>query len=273
MAMNQFPGGLPGGLPTGAPTIGGDPRFPYPGGTPDNPLAMGMPGPPVVPIPINPVRMGTVQTMDLMRFSTAPITVIGEVDVSNLKALHDSIKPTFEAQTGIPLTYTPFFARAAVVALQAVPIMNSIFSPQGHIVSRTVNLGIATQVPGGVMVPIIARAESKTIPDLAREINGIAQRARNGQLSPMDASSASFVITNTGKFGHTLFGTPTIKPPNVGVLAFEAITKRAVALDNDQVVARPVMHLALTADHRAVDGAEMTAFVGKVKQVLETLAF
>jgi pyruvate/2-oxoglutarate dehydrogenase complex dihydrolipoamide acyltransferase (E2) component len=123
------------------------------------------------------------------------------------------------------------------------------------------------------MVPIIAAAENKSIPDLAREINGIAQRARNGQLSPMDSAVASFVITNTGKFGQTLFGTPTIKPPNVGILAFEAIMKRPVALDNDEVVARPVMHVALTADHRAVDGSDMTDFVGKVKHVLENLAF
>ncbi|MDB4895463.1 MAG: hypothetical protein JWN15_1725 [Firmicutes bacterium] len=291
MAMNQFPSGLPGGLPTSrmgpgpvpgmgfmpgsAPASGGGsgPGFMFPGGTADNPMAMGMPGPPMVPVPINSVRMGTAQSMDMMRQNIAPITVVADVDVSNLKALHDWIKPSFEAQMGIALTYTPFFARATAVALQAVPIMNSIFSPQGHMVSRTVNLGIATQVPGGVMIPTIVGAEHKTIPDLAREIATIGQRARAGQLTPLDSIVASFVMTNTGKFGETMFGTPTIKPPNVGILAFEAIKKRAVALENDEIVARPVMHLALTADHRAVDGAEMAAFIGKVKQVLENLAF
>jgi 2-oxoisovalerate dehydrogenase E2 component (dihydrolipoyl transacylase) len=265
--MNQIGSGQPAqGQGTGLPRLHG--------GTPDNPMAMGIPGgPPVVTLPLHPIRMGTVAGMDAMRHMTAPVTVVAEVDASNLKALHDWIKPHFESQTGIPLTYTSFFARATILGLQAVPIMNSIMSPAGHHISRTINLGIATQVPGGVVIPTIFSAETKNIPEMAKELRQIAQRAKAGKMMPMESNAATFCITNTGKYGATLFGTPTIKSPNVGVLAFEAIKKRPVVLENDEVVARPVMHLALTADHRAVDGQDMTQFITKVKEALENLTF
>jgi pyruvate/2-oxoglutarate dehydrogenase complex dihydrolipoamide acyltransferase (E2) component len=102
-----------------------------------------------------------------------------------------------------------------------------------------------------------------------RDLTLVTQRAKTGQLSPIDMSGATFVISNTGSLGESLFGTPIIKPPNVGILAFEAIKKRPVVNEYDQVVARPMMYLSLTADHRAVDGAEMIGFLSKVKETLE----
>jgi 2-oxoglutarate dehydrogenase E2 component (dihydrolipoamide succinyltransferase) len=256
--------------PVGAPLPAGG----LPGATPENPLAMGVPsGPPAIQVPVNPIRLGMAQSMDTMKNTSTPITVVAEVDASRLKALHDQFKPSFERDTGIPLTYMPFFARATALALQAHPIMNAMSTPQGYVIPRSVHLGIAMQVPGGILIPTVWNAESKQIPHLAKEIAEARQRAQAGLVRGDETAGSTFVITNTGRYGQTLFGTPTIKPPNVGCLAFESIMKRPVVTEHDRIEARPMMYLALTADHRAVDGQDMTAFLGKVKQVLENVAF
>lgn len=265
----MFPSSIPAGLevPPGAP--GG---LVLPGGTQDNPLAIGLSlDPPLLRMPLTHMRSATAMIMDHMRQTTAPVTVVAEVDVTNLKQLRDWLKPQFEAQTGIPLTYTPFFARATVIGLQAYPMMNASMTPTEYVIPRFIHLGVAIQVPGAVAVPYIAHAETKTIPELAQELYVLAQRARSGQISYHDMIGQTFVITNPGKYGKYLFGTPTIKPPNVGILSFEAIHKRPVVLDNDELAVRHMMYISATADHRAVDGADVAGFVGKVKEVLEHL--
>jgi len=239
----------------------------------NNPLAMGLPGgPPFVTAPVSPMRLGAIQMLELMRFTTSPATAVAEVDVSNLQRLYDFIKPLFERQTGVPLTYTAFFARATVKALQAFPLLNAVLGPGGYVIPRYIHLAIATQAPGVVLLPTIHNAEQKNIPTLAHEIHQTGQRARAGFIGTLDAD-ATFVITNTGRYGGTLFGTPTIKPPNTGILAFESITRRPVVVEDDRIEVRPMMYLALTADHRAVDRSVMDGFLGKVKESLETLAF
>jgi 2-oxoglutarate dehydrogenase E2 component (dihydrolipoamide succinyltransferase) len=245
-----------------------------PGATPENPLAIGTSGgPPVVTLPLTPYRQVSMKNLEMMRSTTVPVTVVSEVDCSRLRSLYDSTKRGFEAQTGIPLTFTPFFLRATVKALQAYPLMNAMLTPSGYMVPRQINIGLATSLPGAVLIPTIARAETKSIPDLARDVHIAGTKARSMQLTPQEMADATFVVTNTGSFGSTLFGTPTIKPPNVGILAFEAIRKRPIVVEGDRIEARPMMFLALTADHRAVDGAEMTGFIGKVKECLETISF
>lgn len=248
-------------------------QAPFPAGTlvgPAPSLASG--NQPFVISPVTPIRQGAARVLDVMRTTTAPVTVVAEVDMSRLKHLYEEAKPKFERDMGIRLTYTPFFARATVKALQAHPIMNSTFTPMGYVVPRYVNLGIATQTPGVVLIPTITNAQSKTVAQLAREIQSIGEKARVGKLE-VGPDSATFVMTNTGRYGATLFGTPTIKPPNVGILAFETIQKRPVATSDDRVEVRPMMYLALTADHRAVDGSHMAAFLTEVKRCLETLSF
>lgn len=226
---------------------------------------------PFVVTPVSPVRQSAARVLDMGRHTTAPVTVVAEADCTNLKRLYDQAKPYWESQ-GVPLNLSAFFARATVKALQAHPIMNSLFTPGGYVTPRYVNLGIATQTPGVVLIPTIKNAETKSVVDLSREIDSIGERARLGQLiTGMD--DATFVMTNTGRYGTTLFGTPTIKPPNVGILAFEAIQKRPVATADDRVEVRPMIYLALTADHRAVDGADMAAFMGTVKRCIESASF
>ena len=259
--MNQAPGQMPAVTPAA------------PGASNNNPLAMGHPGgPPFVTVPLVPMRIGAIGVLDQMRRTTAPVTVLAEADMTNLKQLYDSVKANFERQNGFPLTYTAFFARAAVRALQAYPLLNASLIQNQYVIPRYINLGIATQTPGVVLIPTIRNAEQKSIPVLAAEIHQLGQRARAGQIGPTEMDS-TFVITNTGRYGQTLFGTPTIKPPNSGILAFESIIKRPVVAEGDRIVARPMMYLALTADHRVVDGADMTGFLAKVKESLETLRF
>lgn len=228
-------------------------------------------GAPFTIVPVNPIRHGAARVLDLMRQTTAPVSVVTEVDCTNLKRLYGQLKPQYE-RAGVPLTYTPLFARATVKALQANPIMNSTFTPMGYMVHRNVHLGIATQTPGVVLLPTIQFAETKSVPQLAQEVNTIAEKARTGRLLPLPENS-TFVITNTGKYGQTLFGTPTIKPPNVGILAFETIQKRPVVTADDRIEVRPMMYIVLTADHKAVDGSQMAAFVGDVKKCIENVAF
>lgn len=228
-------------------------------------------GSPFVVTPVSPMRQSAAMVLDLMRHTTAPVTVVAEADCTNLKQLYDQAKPYWESQ-GVPLSLSAFFARATVKALQAHPIMNSRFTPRGYVIPQQINLGIATQTPGVVLIPTITNAQTKSVVDLSREIESISERARLGQLLP-GIDDATFVMTNTGRYGSTLFGTPTIKPPNVGILAFESIQKRPVATPDDRVEVRPMMYLALTGDHRAVDGADMAAFIGTVKRCIETASF
>lgn len=245
-----------------------------PGGTPDNPLAIGLTAEPTaLMVPLSESRRGAIQHLEASRDVVMPVTVIAEVDMSNLKALHDWAKPVFEQQAGAPLSYLAFFARATVQALLAYPVMNSILTPGGYAVPRFVHLAVAAQGPVSVLTPVIRYAERMTIPQLAVEIHRLGQLARNAQLSTEDMAGQTFLITNPGRWGLTLVGNPAVKPPNIATMSFEAITRRVKVLDNDQVAIRPMMYIALTSDHRAVDGLDMVAFAGKVKQILENVAF
>lgn len=213
------------------------------------------------------------RNLEIARQSTAPVTVVAEVDVSRLQALRESAKQDFQRALGVPLTYLPFFMRATTRALQAFPLLNGVLTPTGFIIPRQINLGIAVQTAGGVLLPTIYSTERKSIAELARELYIQTQKARLGTLTAPEMANQTFVITNTGRWGQSLFGTPVIKPPNVGSLAFEAIVKRPVVVENDQIAVRPMMYIALTADHRAVDGREMVGFLDKVKESLENLQF
>lgn len=256
-----------------SPTPGAPAGLTVPGGTPDNPLAMGGPPfPPVVTLPLSQIRRVSMLNLEHAQRTTAPVTVVAEVDATGLVAVRESLKPLAERHLGMPLTYLPFFAAATVRALKAYPIMNATLTPQGFVIPRYINLGIATSVPGGVLLPSVPSAERMSFWELARAIHLQTQKARAGLVTPQDLSGHTFVITNTGRWGATLFGTPIIQPPNVGILAFEAIKKRPVVTEDDQLAIRPMMYLALTADHRAVDGAEMIGFLAKVKDALERVA-
>lgn len=240
----------------------------------ENPLGMGLGGEPAAFFaPITPQRAGAANLLELMRGTAVPASVIAEVDATRLQALYEASKPHFERAYGMSLGYTPFFARATVKALMANPLMNAALTPRGYVIPRYIHLGVAMQGPQNVLLPTIYHAETKGVEQLAFELNQAAQRVALGQVTAKEMADSTFVITNTGSYGQSLFGIPTIKAGNTGVLAFEAIRKRPVVTEGDKVEARPSMHIVLSADHRAVDGIHMNAFIGKVKEILETVNF
>ncbi len=228
------------------------------------------PSPPVISLPFNQFRQITIQNLERSRQSAVPVSIFAELDASNLIAARERLKPLAESLLGLKLTYLPFFARATVKALLKYPVMNSVLSPTGHVIPRQIHLGIATSVPGAVLIPTIFGAERMNFWELARAIDLQTSRAKAGQLSPAEMAMQTCVISNTGSMGgESLFGTPVLLPTNTSSLAFETIRKRPVVLANDQIGIRPMMYLSLTADHRAVDGSDMVPFIGRIKEILE----
>lgn len=238
---------------------------------PDNPLGIGAPGgPPEVLLPLSLLRQTTVRHMQETVTTMAPVTVFAEVDMSAAAACRERMRSEVEARAGVPLTYMPLFIQATVTGLKACPILNAVLTEDGHRVPRTVHLGMATAVVGGVLMPILRHAETKSLTELAAEVHRLTEAARWGQMGPADQTDPTFCITNQGRWGTTVFGTPTIRHPNAGILAFETVRRRPVVLGDD-IVARPMMYLSLTFDHRAADGSDAAQFIGVVKDYLEGL--
>lgn len=242
-----------------------------PAGSPDNPLAIGEPGgPPSVLLPFTELRRTTAEHMREQLGNVAPVTVFAEVDTTAVTACRARLRPEVEAVVRVPLTYMPFFIQATVAALKAVPVLNARLTEEGHLIERAIHLGMATSVYGGVLMPVLRHAEAKSTAELAAEVHRLADAARWGQLRTDDQHGHTFCITNQGRWGQTLFGTPIIKAPNVGVLAFETIRPRPAVVDG-QVAVRPMMYISLTFDHRALDGSEAAQFISVIREYLEGL--
>ena len=179
----------------------------------------------------------------------------------------------WKAREGYALTYLPFIARAVSVALSKFPNLNATFDGTNLSLHRRINLGIAVDLNfEGLVVPVVKDVPSKSLPQIAREINDLAARARAGRLKPDDLTEATYTITNNGAFG-TLFTAPIINTPQVAILSTDAIRKKPVVIeapDGDSIAIRPVGMLAQSFDHRAVDGAYAAAFLQEVKAVIET---
>ena len=175
-------------------------------------------------------------------------------------------KAEYERQ-GVKLTYTPYFIQAVVAGLHQVPIVNAQFSEQGILMQRALNIGLAVAIEDGLIVPVIKNADDKSLLGLARGVNDFAGRARDKKLLPDELTGGTFTITNYGIFG-SLFGTPVISQPQSAILGIGAIQKRAVVI-NDAIAIRPMVYLALSFDHRLLDGAISDTFMNKVKEFLE----
>ncbi|HVP38812.1 MAG TPA: dihydrolipoamide acetyltransferase family protein [Candidatus Saccharimonadales bacterium] len=221
--------------------------------------------------PMNHVQKRMAEHMWRAKQLIPHVTTVFEFDVSRIVALRAKEKERFEAETGTKLTYMPFYARAVVEALKKMPIMNA--SVQGdHIVfHREVNIGIAVALDWGLIVPVVRNAEEKSFLGLARAINDLAARARGKQLKPEEIQGGTFSITNPGVFG-SLFGTPIIAPPQVGILDLGAIQKRPVVVEGetgDSIAVRSMQYCAVAFDHRVMGGAEADKFMNLIKDRIE----
>ncbi len=210
--------------------------------------------------------------------TSAQLTTVVEADVTAIARLRERAKAAFEAREGVKLSFLPFFALAVVEALKVHPKLNAVIdTASGQVTYHdTEHLGIAVDTERGLMVPVIKNAGDLNIGGLARKIADLASRTRGGQVSPDDLSGGTFTLTNTGSRG-ALFDTPIINQPQVGILGTGTVVKRAVVVEDptlgEVITVRSMVYLALTYDHRLVDGADAARFLITVKERLEEGTF
>jgi pyruvate dehydrogenase E2 component (dihydrolipoamide acetyltransferase) len=207
---------------------------------------------------------------------SAQLTTVVEADVTAIARLRDRAKGDFEAREGVKLTFLPFFALAAVEALKMHPKLNAVIDGDQVTYHDTEHLGVAVDTERGLMVPVIHNAGDLNIGGLARKIGDLAQRTRSGQVGPDELAGGTFTLTNTGSRG-ALFDTPIINQPQVAILGTGTVVRRPVVVEDpalgEVIAVRSMVYLALTYDHRLVDGADAARFLTTVKNRLEEGAF
>lgn len=209
---------------------------------------------------------------------SAQLTTVVEADVTRINAIRTRHKDAFATREGVKLTFLPFFAKAAVEALKAYPMVNASIDQQAGTITyhEGEHLGIAVDTERGLLVPVIRDAGDLSIAGLARKIDDVAARTRAGKVTPDELSGGTFTITNTGSRG-ALFDTPIINQPQVAILGVGAVVKRPVVVADetgaDSIAVRHMVYLALTYDHRLVDGADAARFLSTMKNRLEEGAF
>ena len=218
--------------------------------------------------PLSHMRRSIADHMIRSRRTSAHVTTVFEVDVSRVVAVRASNGAAFEERAGVRLTLMPFFAQATIDALGEFPVLNASLGDDHVVYHRNVNLGIAVALPDGLIVPVLARADERNFMGLARGITDLAKRARTGGLTPDEVQGGTFTITNPGPFG-ALFGTPIIAQPQVAILGVGGVHKRPVVVDGDAIAVRSMVFLALSFDHRLIDGAVADQFMAAVKSRLE----
>jgi pyruvate dehydrogenase E2 component (dihydrolipoamide acetyltransferase) len=220
--------------------------------------------------PMSMMRQKIAEHMVFSKRTSAHVTTVHKVDMTRIAKLRDKVKGQFQAQYGFGLTFLPFVLRAATNALRQYPILNASIDGTNVIYHRDINLGIAVALENGLIVPVIRNADEKNVVGLQRSIADLAARARSRQLRPDEVQAGTFSITNFGSFG-SVFATPVINQPQVAILGVGSVDKEPVVID-DAIAIRSMCYLALTFDHRLIDGALADQFTGKVKSVLQDWA-
>ena len=197
----------------------------------------------------------------------ALLTTFNEVDMSAIMNLRKEIQENFQARHGVKLGFMSFFVKAVVDALRLVPQLNAEIRGDDIVFKHYFDIGVAIGGGKGLVVPVLRNAERLSFAGIEKSIVEFATRAKDGKLMPAELEGGSFTISNGGVYG-SLLSTPIVNPPQSGVLGMHSIQERPIAL-NGQVVIRPMMYIALTYDHRIVDGKEAVTFLKRVKEVVE----
>lgn len=221
-------------------------------------------------IPITPIRKIIAENM--VKSATLIPQAWGqtEVDVTNLVAIRNSLKVSFKEREGISLTYLPFVIKAVSESLKENPLMNSSWGKDSIILKKRVNISIAIAAPDGLVVPVIKDADTLSISGLAKKLNELTTKAREGNLTMEDVQGGTFTVNNTGALG-TTSSIPLVNYPQAGIMTTEAIIKRPVVID-DAIAIRSMMNICLSFDHRIMDGQEATGFNTLVKRKLESIS-
>jgi 2-oxoglutarate dehydrogenase E2 component (dihydrolipoamide succinyltransferase) len=204
--------------------------------------------------------------------TSAHVTSFTEADVTNIVMWREKIKKEFEKREGTKITFTPLFIEAVVRCIKKFPLINSSVEGDRILVKKDINIGMATALPtGNLIVPIIKNADQLNLVGLTRQVNNLADNARNGRLRPDDTQGGTFTLTNVGSFG-SLMGTPIINQPQVAILAVGVIKKRPVVIETphgDSIAIRQMMYLSLSYDHRIIDGSLGATFLTSLANELE----
>lgn len=199
--------------------------------------------------------------------TAAMLTTFNEVDMSHVMALRNQYKESFEKKHGVKLGFMSFFVKAAIQALKDFPAVNAEIDGTDIVYKNYYDIGVAVSTATGLIVPVVRDADAKGFASIEKEIGDLGLRARDGKLGLDELSGGTFTITNGGVFG-SMMSTPIINPPQSAILGMHATKERPVAI-NGQVVIRPMMYLALSYDHRIIDGKEAVSFLVRVKDAIE----
>jgi 2-oxoglutarate dehydrogenase E2 component (dihydrolipoamide succinyltransferase) len=223
-------------------------------------------------VPMSQMRKIIAQRMIESRRTSAHVHCMFEVDMTRIVNLRNKLKSGFEQRYGARLTFMPFFVRAAIIALQQYPIVNSSLEGDSVRYHKHVNAGIAVALDWGLIVPVLKNADELNFLGLQRGITDLGERARTKKLLPADVEGSTFTITNPGQFG-AVFGLPIINQPNAAIMGVGGITKQPLVITDkdgaDSIAIRSVVHLTLGYDHRIVDGAIADQFMAVLKKTLE----
>ena len=199
--------------------------------------------------------------------TAAMLTTFNEIDMTQVLAVRDRYRDSFEKKYGVRLGFLSFFVKASIVGLKELPAVNAEIDGEEIVYKNHYDIGVAVGTPQGLVVPVVRDADRMSFAELEMKIGELAKKARDGKLGLGDLSGGTFTITNGGVYG-SLMSTPILNPPQSGIMGMHKVESRPVAIDG-KVEIRPMMYVALTYDHRLVDGREAVTFLVRVKECIE----
>ena len=217
---------------------------------------------------MTPIRQKIAQRLVEAQQTAAILTTFNEADMSRVMDLRAKYKDSFKTKHGVGLGFMSFFVKASIEALKAFPNVNGRIEGNEVITNHAYDIGVAVSTERGLMVPVVRDADQLSFAGIEKAIGAYAVKARDNKIAVTDLQGGTFTITNGGVFG-SLLSTPILNPPQSGILGMHSIQKRPVVVD-DQIVIRPMMYLALSYDHRIVDGKEAVSFLVRIKECLES---
>ena len=214
------------------------------------------------------LRQRIAERLKLAQNTAAMLTTFNEVDMTAVMDLRSRYKENFEKKHGIKLGFMSFFVRATINALKEFPSVNAEISGEDIIYKNYYDLGVAVSTPQGLVVPVVRDCDTKSLAQIEKDIADLGTRARDGKLSVDEMSGGTFTITNGGVFG-SLMSTPILNTPQSGILGMHKVQQRPVVMPDGSVAARPMMYIALSYDHRIIDGREAVSFLVRIKDAIE----
>lgn len=218
-------------------------------------------------VPMSRLRQRVAERLKMAQDTAAMLTTFNEVDMTKVMAARSKYRDAFEQKHGVRLGFMSFFVKAVVTALQEIPSVNAEIDGAEIVYKKYYHIGVAVSAPQGLVVPVLRDADQLGFAEIEKNITGLGTKARDGKLSIADLSGGTFTISNGGTFG-SLMSTPILNPPQSGILGMHKIQERPIAVDG-QMEIRPMMYLALSYDHRLIDGREAVTFLVRIKECIE----